>query len=106
MKATNHLNLHIYFIKWHIEESIFILNEGTSPHPLCDKCGMFVLQEALAVGHLDTAMCNMGAYQKRRCLATAANQKASGKKFRVRYYMPEKVEKFRYPLWLLSSDKQ
>ena len=103
-RVTNRPNPWINFMRGHVEYTIFILNEGTILHPPCNQYDMFILCEALAAGHLGTAICLKGAEWKRRRLAAAAAQEAAGTEFRAQDHVLERLETVKYLDRLLLSD--
>ena len=65
---------------------------------------MFILQEALAAGHIGVIMCKRGSDWKCPRLAAAATWEADVKYFRTQGRVIERVETFKYPTRLLLSD--
>ena len=103
-RVTNCPNPWIHCMHWHAEYTIFILNEGTIPHPTCNQYDMFILREALAAGHLGTAMCLRGSEWKHRRLAAADAQEAARTEFRAWDHVLERVETFKYLGRILLSE--
>ena len=87
-----------------MEDNIFTLNEGTGPHPLCDKRDILLPWEGLATGKLVPKICNMVAERKYLHFVTAAAWEASGNYFRVWHHVLERVEIFKYLVQILSYD--
>ena len=83
-RATNSPNLRIHFMHRHVEDTILILSEVAIPHPRCDQYDIFIPREALATGHLGTAI---WAEQKSRRIVSADAQEKSGTKFREWYHV-------------------
>ena len=51
-RATNIPNTQMKFMHRNVADTIFILYEGTIPHPWCDQYNIFIFKEALAAGQL------------------------------------------------------
>ena len=55
----------------HMEDTIVIMNEVTSPHTWCDQFDVFIPQEALMIVYLGTSVSNTVVDQKRYRLAAS-----------------------------------
>ena len=94
----------MYFMHWHMEDTIFILNEGTISHPQCGQYNILILREPLEAGKFSTKICKRGAEQNNRRLADASTWKATRTEFRGQYYVLERVERFKYLFRILSYE--
>ena len=101
---TSRINLRFYFMHWHMEDTIVVLNKGPGPHPRYEQCDMFIPQEAMAAGHLGTAMCKIGSEKKHRRLAATVNRLEVGTEFQTRDQVLEKVDIFKYLVRMLYFD--
>ena len=48
---------------------MFIVEEGSLPHPLCPRCEILPQQAALNIRHINTSQCSKGEYKKQYRLA-------------------------------------
>ena len=103
-RATNWPKIDMYFMHWHMEDTIFILNEGTISHPQCGQYNILILREPLEAGQFSTKICKRGAEQNNRRLADASTWKATRTEFRGHYYVLERVERFKYLFRILSYE--
>ena len=94
-RATSLTNICMNFMHRHMEETIVVLKEGPAPHLHCEKCGMFIPQEAMSDGHLGTAMRKMGTEKKRCRIAVTNTQVESGKEFRAQDQVLENMDTFK-----------
>lgn len=80
----------------HHHDSLIIVEEGTTPLPKCELCGMHVPNNALNAGHKQTASCKTGADRKRQRQAIQCSQQASKMVFTIGNTPLETVTKFKY----------
>ena len=67
--ATSWSNLRRHFAHRHPDDTLTILEEGSTPLPKCERCGMHVPRQALSSGHLQSAGCRKGEARIRQCRA-------------------------------------
>ena len=89
------------FIHRHVEDTIVTLNKGTILHIRCDHCNISIPWETLLEGHLRNIMYNMGVECNHPCLAVSATHEAAVKEFRVTDHVLERVDMFKYLIWIL-----
>ena len=68
----------MHFMHRHVENTIAILNEFTSPNPWCNQCDMFIPREALVAGHVGAEINKRVAEHKYRRLEIAVTWESSG----------------------------
>ena len=89
-RVMTRTEMRVYFVHWHILDTVVILEEGNFPHPRCSQCEMLVLRRSLNRRHPGTAQFNKGAEQKRRPLVETETQEITDRSFEA-YGAPIKM---------------
>ena len=82
--ATSRDNLRAHFAFRHPDDSLCILEEGATPYPKCEQCGMHVSRLAQAQGHQNTKRCQSGTARRRQRAAIAEARRAREVVFSIR----------------------
>ena len=93
-RVTSRTNLQFYFMHWHVEDTILVINKGPGPQPQCDQCGMFIPWGEMTLRHLGNAICKISVERKRRHISSTSIQVSACIEFRAQYQVLENVETF------------
>ena len=61
--------MRVNFLHRHVQDTVFVLEEGNFPYPWFPQCNMMFPWRALNGRHLSTAQCDRGVERNRRRLA-------------------------------------
>lgn len=94
--ATTRAGLRQHFQRRHIQDSICILEEGSTPLPRCPHCQLHLPYHSLNGRHPDTALCKNGSQRYRQYLQDQASIHASTICIQACGQDLERVEQFKY----------
>jgi len=101
--ATSRSNLRRHFAHRHPRDTLTILEEGSTPLPKCERCGMHVTRQAMSTGHFRTAACQEGADRARQRRAREDARRAREVVITIKGVPLKSVSVFRYLGRPLSS---
>ena len=80
----------------HPTDTLTILEEGSTPLPKCERCGMHVTRQALSAGHLQSAACRKGEDRARQRRALEDARRAREVVLSIRGVPLKSVSVFKY----------
>ena len=80
-RVATRTEIWVHFVHRNVLDTMVMLEEGNSPHPLCARRYMEVPRRALTGRHPGTAQCLKGAERKRQRLAEEEMRENSERAF-------------------------
>ena len=102
-QASTQRAMRVHLCKWHVRDTMAILEESNLPHPFFLLCDTLVLRKALNGTHRRTAQCTRGAERKRLRLVAEDDREVTARAFSAYGFPLEMVASSKYLVRLVSA---